>query len=208
MAAPPDDPLENVLDRTIEETDGDEVCFGDVLDLFGHRSFGPVVTLLGLLTLIPPLGGIPGLPVVIGLMIILFSAQIVFGADHIWVPGFLEKRSISKDRLKTANEKARSWLKRFDNMVSERLTFLTGHISIYIAAVCVTVMALLMIPLELVPMVVGVPGTAVVLFGLGFTARDGVLMLLAYAVSIAATVMTIMVVPWGIFFSMFSGGGG
>lgn len=205
MAAAKDDPLENVLERAIEETDGDEVTFGALLDLFGHRSFGPIVALLGLLTVIPPLGGIPGLPIIVGLMIILFSIQIVFGADHIWVPGFIEKRSIPKDKLKKADEKAGKWLKRIDKLISERLDFLTGRWATYVAAIVVTFLALLMIPLELVPFVVGVPGMAIVLFGLAFVARDGVLMLLGFALAAVALGLAIVLVPWGEFAGMFSG---
>ncbi|MGB3626975.1 MAG: exopolysaccharide biosynthesis protein [Henriciella sp.] len=203
MSASKDDPLENVLERAIEETDGDEVTFGALLDLFGHRSFGPIVVMLGLLTLIPPLGGIPGLPAIVGLVIVLFSIQIVFGAEHIWVPGFIENRSISKDKLKKADENAGKWLSRIDKLISERLRFLTGKWATYFAAIVVTLLGLLMIPLEMVPFVVGVPGAAVVLFGLAFVARDGVLMLLGFLLASFAIGMTVMLVPWGEFAKMF-----
>ena len=197
MSASRDDPLENVIDHAIEDSDGDEITFGDVLDLFGDRSFGPIVALLGLLTLIPPLGGIPGLPALIGLMISIFSVQIIFGKEHIWVPGFIEKRSISKDKLKAASRRAKPWLKRIDRLISERLDVLTERWSVYLAGLLVTLMALLMIPLELVPFVVGVPGSAIVLFGLAFVARDGVLMLLGYALAIVSILLTVFMVPWG-----------
>ena len=167
------------------------------LDLFGDRSFGPIVVLLGLLTVIPPLGGIPGLPVLVGLLIALFSVQILIGKDHIWVPGFLEKRSIPKDKLEAANKKARPWLKRIDRLISERFDVLTNRWSIYLAGLVVTLLALLMIPLELVPFAVGIPGSAIVLFGLAFMSRDGVLMLMAYALSLTSMLLTVFMVPWG-----------
>lgn len=197
MSASRDDPLENVLDRAIEESDGEDLTFGDILDLFGDRSFGPIVVLLGLLTVIPPLGGIPGLPVLVGLLIALFSVQILIGKDHIWVPGFLEKRSIPKDKLEAANKKARPWLKRIDRLISERFDVLTNRWSIYLAGLVVTLLALLMIPLELVPFAVGIPGSAIVLFGLAFMSRDGVLMLMAYALSLTSMLLTVFMVPWG-----------
>ena len=197
MTASRDDPLENVLDRAINDIDGEKITFGDVLDLFGDRSFGPVIAFLGLLVVLPPLGAVPGLPALIGLIIIMFSLQILFGAKHIWVPKFVQKRSIGKDKLKAANCRAKPWLKRIDKLISERLEFLTGRIAVVVAALMVTLLALLMIPLELVPFAVAAPGAAIVLFGLAFVARDGVLMLLGYVASIAATVLTIITVPWG-----------
>ena len=196
MTASRNDPLENVLERTINEIDEDEITFGDVLDLFGDRSFGPIIAFLGLLVVLPPLGAIPGLPAIIGLVIILFSAQIIFGANHIWVPGFIKKRSISKEKLKEADKKAKPWLKRIDKLISERLEVLTGRASVVVASVVVSLLALLMIPLELVPFAVAAPGVAVVLFGLAFVARDGVLMLLGYLAAAAATTFTVIVVPW------------
>lgn len=205
MTAPTDDPLENVLERAINEVDGDEVSFGALLDLFGHRSFGPIVAFLGLLTVIPPLGGIPGLPAIVGLVIVLFSIQIVLGADHIWVPGFIQDRSISKDKLKAADKKAGKWLKRIDKLISERLDFLTGHWATYIAAIVVTLLGLLMIPLELVPFAVAIPGIAVVIFGLAFVARDGVLMLIGFLLSALAFGLTIALVPWEKFAGLFGG---
>ncbi|MEQ9314577.1 MAG: exopolysaccharide biosynthesis protein [Henriciella sp.] len=203
MTASRDDPLENVLERAINEVDGDKVSFGALLDLFGHRSFGPIVAFLGLLTVIPPLGGIPGLPAVVGLVIVLFSIQIIFGADHIWVPGFIEDRSISKDKLKAADEKAGKWLKRIDKLISERLDFLTGRWATYVAAIVVTLLGLLMIPLELVPFAVALPGSAIVIFGLAFVARDGVLMLIGFLLAALALGVTIALVPWDKFAGLF-----
>ncbi|MEM5517988.1 exopolysaccharide biosynthesis protein [Henriciella sp. AS95] len=203
MTSSTDDPLENVLDRAIEDTDGDKVTFGDLLDLFGHRSFGPVVAFLGLLVVIPPLGAIPGLPAVIGVVIILFSVQIVLGADHIWVPGFIENRSIEKKKLEEAEDRTKKWLKRIDRMISERLGFLTGPWATYIAAIIVTILAALMIPLELVPFAVAAPGLAITIFGLAFVARDGVLMLIGYILAAIAAGLTVFMVPWGTFAGWF-----
>ncbi|WP_018147700.1 exopolysaccharide biosynthesis protein [Henriciella marina] len=205
MTASRDNPLENVLERAINEIDGDNVTFGDILDLFGERSFGPVIVLLGLLVTVPPIGAVPGLPMIVGLVIILFTVQIVFGAKRIWVPGFIEHRSISKEKLKAADEKAKPWLKRIDGLVSERITMLTGRWSIYVSAIIVIFLALLMVPLELVPFAVAAPGWAVTLFGLAFMARDGVLMLLGYLMAAIAAALTVALVPWGQFAGLFGG---
>ena len=191
-----DDPLESVLRSAIEEVEGDEVTVEDILNLFGDRSFGPVVALLGLLVVMPPLGAIPVLPVIVGLVIILFSAQIVMGRTHIWVPGFIAKRSISKEKLKEANKRAKPWLRRIDNLISERLDFMTERWSVYVASIVVTLLSLTMIPLEFIPFAVAAPGAAIMLFGLAFVARDGVLMLMGYAMAATAIGLTIFAVPW------------
>lgn len=200
VTASRNDPLENVIERTINDIDGDKITLGDVLDLFGDRSFGPVIAFLGLLVVLPPLGAIPVLPAIIGLLIVMFCVQIIFGASHIWVPGFIEKRSIPKDKLIAADNRAHPWLRRIDRLISERLEFLTGRISVVIAAIVVSLLALLMIPLEVVPFAVAAPGIAIVLFGIAFVARDGVVMLLAYLAAAAAVAVTVATVPWSKFF--------
>ena len=50
-------------------------------------------------------------------------------------------------------------------------------------------------------------GLAVSVVGIAFVARDGVLMLLGYVIAAITTAFTIAFVPWGKFFSMFTGGG-
>ena len=200
MAVSRSDPLENVVERTLNEIDSDKISIGDVLDLFGDRSFGPVIALLGLIVVVPPIGAIPVLPAIVGCIIILFSAQILFGANHIWVPDFIKKQSIPKEKLQDADKRAKPWFQRIDRFISERLEFMTGRWSVNIAAVFVSLMGLLMIPLELVPFAVAAPGIAVVVFGLAFVARDGVLMLIGYGLAAAALGLAIFAVPWQSFF--------
>ena len=197
MTASQSDPLENVLETAIEEGDDGEVSIGDLLDMFGQRSFGPIITLLGLLVVLPPLGGIPGLPAIVGFVILLFSLQILFGASHIWMPSFIQNQSIETEKLEQAEDRVRPWLKRVDRMITERLSWATGKTATYLAAIAVSVLAILMIPLALVPFAVAAPGVAITLFGLGLVARDGAVMLAGFAATTAALTITLLFVPWG-----------
>lgn len=196
MTASQSDPLENVLETAIKEGDDGDVSIGDLLDMFGQRSFGPIITLLGLLVVLPPIGGIPGLPAIVGLVILLFSLQILFGAKHIWMPSFVQDRSIETEKLEQAEDRVKPWLKRVDRMITERLSWATGTTATYLAAIAVSVLAILMIPLELVPFAVAAPGIAITLFGLGLVARDGAVMLAGFAATTAALTITLLFVPW------------
>lgn len=176
-------PLESVIHKAAEETDEEKVSIGDLMELYGARSFGPVFILLGLLAVLPPLGAIPGLPAAVGVVILLFTAQMIMGRTHIWLPGFIRDLSLKRDKIKTAEEKSEGVLAFIDNMITERLAWAMGGIATYIAAILVSVMALMMIPLELVPFAVAIPGAAIVMVGMALLARDGALMLIAYALS-------------------------
>jgi hypothetical protein len=46
-----------------------------------------------------------------------------------------------------------------------------------------------MVPLEVIPFAVAAPAAAITLFGLALTARDGLLMLVGFAVAAASTVL-------------------
>lgn len=190
-------PLESVLETTIRDCRDNKVTVGSLLDGFGDRSFGPIIMLLGLLVVIPPVGAIPGLPMVVGAVILLFSLQIVFGAHHIWMPEIIQKQGISCDKLEKAEDRVKPWLARIDGMISKRLTWATGKVATRLAALAVSALALLLIPLELVPFAVGLPGLAIVLFGLALVARDGVLMLASFAATLGAWLLAALAVPWG-----------
>ena len=205
MAASRSDPLENVLETAIGEGGDGTISVGDLLDTFGHRSFGPVITLLGLLVVLPPLGGIPGLPAIVGVIILLFSTQTLLGADHIWMPSLIRDQSLEASRLEDAEDRVKPWLERIDRLITERLAWATGTVATYLAAIAVSLLALLMIPLELAPFAVAAPGVAIVLFGLALVARDGALMLAGFATTAAALTITILIVPWDTVAGWFQG---
>ena len=174
-------PLEDIFERAINDTpDENTVSLADLMKLFGDRTFGPVFLMLGLLVVIPPIGAIPILPAIIGIIASLFAVQVLIGRKHIWLPGFLLKMSIEKDTLRAAHDRAHKWLARIDRLITHRLEFLTGSISRRLASLIVILLGLSMIPLEVVPFAVAIPGWGIALIGAAFIARDGILMLLAY----------------------------
>lgn len=179
-------PLEDVLDKAANAAKVDQVKIADILDLYGDRSFGPILLLLGLIAVIPPVGAIPGVPAAVGVVIILFSVQMLIGRKHVWLPGFIADRSIGKDKIRKAHEKSETVLAAIDHMVTERLEWATGGPARYVAAVLVTLLSLALIPLELVPFAVAIPGVAISVIGLALMARDGALMLLAYTLCAVA----------------------
>ncbi|MCI5047752.1 MAG: exopolysaccharide biosynthesis protein [Aquisalinus sp.] len=179
-------PLEDIITTVIEDADGDQVHFGDLLEEFGSRSFGPILIILGLLVILPPLGAIPGLPAIVGAIVLLFSLQLLAGRSHIWVPNNLRELSVDREKLKAAEKRSKKWLSFIDSFVEPRFEFATGKLATRLAALAVSMLALAMIPLELVPFAVAVPGAAMVFFGMALVARDGLMMLLAFAITTLA----------------------
>ena len=179
-------PLQNILKTAVDEASGDKVSFGDLLDLWEDRTFGPIFTILGLLIVLPPLGAIPGLPLVIGMVLVLFAFQMMVGSAHVWVPETVEKLSVSKKKVRKADKKAKGVLQQIDSWLTDRLTWAVSQPARQIAAGVVMMLGLTLIPLEMVPFAVAVPGLAITMIGLAIFARDGLLMLLALGFSLAA----------------------
>jgi hypothetical protein len=90
--------MSEVVEGLEELADGKrKVCLGDALDAFGKASFGPVLIVLPLIEL-SPVGGIPGLPTALAVLIALIALQLLLGRDHLWIPALVERRSHDRRR--------------------------------------------------------------------------------------------------------------
>lgn len=177
-------PISDVLDDLAHASDGKSVSAGQVIDSFQHRSLGVMMTVLGLITSMPVIGGIPGVSVVTGTLILIAIGQSLAGGGALWMPEFVRKQEFQRDKFNQAIQKTRPWIRRVDCLVRSRLTFLAcGPISHWVICVAAAFLALTFYPLELIPWGVTVPALGVLAFGLGLMARDGLFVLLGYAFS-------------------------
>lgn len=172
--------LEELLDRIRETTTGEgDVSLEDILGILGSRSFGTMLLLAGIITLAPLVGDIPGVPTIIALFVGLTSVQLLIRRDHVWLPDWMLKRSISSDKL----EKVLGWMQRpaefVDRLLRERLVFLTQGAMQYVSAAFCLCVAAVMPALEFIPFSANAAGATLTLFGLSFIARDGLMALIA-----------------------------
>jgi hypothetical protein len=182
---------EELIDEVAKQAERcDEVTLGSLLDELGARSYAPFLILPPLIEF-TPLGGIPGVPTALAVAIAVFAVQIIAGVDHIWVPGFVEKRSIEGEKLLTAIDKVRGVAEWVDDHTGERLPWLVGEVPKKVAGVAVLVLCCMVPPLEFVPFASSAPMAAIAMFGLAILARDGVLMLLGLLGSAGVTALLI-----------------
>ncbi|XSG81413.1 MAG: exopolysaccharide biosynthesis protein [Methyloligella sp. ZOD6] len=176
-------PVEEILDQLEDLASRyDRVTLGDMMNALGNRSYGPFLMIPALLG-ITPIGGIPGVPTILAVIIILFAVQILLGLKHLWVPQFLQKRAIPADRMKHSLDKLRPAAERMDRWFRGRLDRLTAEPFVQIAAGACVLLALAIPPLELLPFAVALPALAIAMFGLALLVSDGVLMIAACAVT-------------------------
>ncbi|WP_299684279.1 exopolysaccharide biosynthesis protein [uncultured Tateyamaria sp.] len=170
-----------LLDRLEDAGDGDTVSVQDILDATGDRSIMPVVLAIALI-LVSPLSGIPGLPTLSAIVVLLVMGQAVFRRQHLWLPGFLCNRQISRDRFAGAIR----WMRRpaawIDRHSHPRLRVLTvGPLRWLTLLVCMCV-PLVWPFLELLPFVTSFGAGALALMTFGLFTRDGLYVLWGYSV--------------------------
>lgn len=183
-----DDPksVSDILDRIEELADKeDKVAVGDVIEALGGRGFGPLLVIVPLID-ISPIGGIPGLPTAMALVIVVVAVQILLGRRHMWLPGFIRRRSVKSERAKKAVGKTRGVARFMDRWFHGRLTWLTEGVFLRVAAVGVILLCAAVPPLELLPFATTAPMLAIAAFGLAITVRDGALMIAAVVLALAA----------------------
>lgn len=174
-----------LLDRIEQAADKqDKTSIGDVLETVGDRSFGPLLLLAGIVMVAPVIGDIPGVPVLMGLLVILTAAQFLFRRKHLWLPQFLLRRAAQPDKIR----KGVSWMRPvgrvLDRWSKRRMTALTHGAGFFVIVVACMVIAAATPLMEVVPMSANVAGLAITAFGLALIAGDGLFAVFAIASSV------------------------
>lgn len=187
MTDAPPSSLVQLLERIRETTEeGRRVSMGKILDAVGRRSFGALLLVAGLITLMPLVGDIPGVPTVMAVFVVLIAGQLLLRRHHLWLPEWLLKRSVESEKL----DKALDWMDRparfIDRWLRPRLRLLTHRVATYFIAIACLFVAALMPIMEFIPFSANLAGGALTAFGLSLVTRDGLLALLAFAFTLGA----------------------
>ena len=152
-----------------------QVSVHQIREEIGERSFGPFLLIPSLIEL-SPIGGIPGVPTVLALVVSVFSIQIAFG---MWLPNFVENRTMPGDKLQRGLDFLRPVAFWVDKVLKPRLRWITKPPALQVIAVFCLLLAAMVPPLEIVPFASSLPMGAIGLFGLALMVRDGVVAILA-----------------------------
>ena len=185
--------LTGVLDHLDDSAEGEELSVGDILDSLGSRGYGPLLIAVSLIELLPT-GAIPGVPTLVAVLVVLLAGQLLLGRSAPWVPGRLRKLHFKHEKFETGRDKIKPWTQKIDRALKPRLPQLVSSSAERVVAVVCIVLALTMPPLELVPLASSVPSAAIGLFGLGLSARDGLLVALGLLVAIGGAVAAVLMI--------------
>lgn len=176
-AAHPDG-LSDVLDELSHNINRDSalgsIRLGVLLSAVGRRSYGPLLLLLGLIA-VSPLTVLPFTTSIVAAITLLIAVQMALGLKRPWLPKRVLDIRVPRQAFFAFLDRARPAVERMDGeLLRERWAIMTAPLLVNLVALCVCAAALITFPLSLVPFAPLAPGIAIVLFGLGMTARDGV----------------------------------
>ncbi len=191
---PNEGPIEAAVDDAIDAAEHGRITLQSLLDQWDDRSYGPLFIILGLFAA-SPLSAIPPTAAIIGVVVAALALQMLFGKRHPWLPRAIRRRSVSERKLIAVRNKLAPMLAFFDSVVSKRLAFATSGVMRRIAAAIVFALALSFVPLEFVPFAGVAPASAVVLFGVAITARDGLAMLFGFLSFAGVVALGVVLLP-------------
>jgi len=183
--------LTDFMETLDRQAQGDAVSIGDVVESFEQRGFGPLLLAPALIALLPT-GAIPGIPTACAILICLIDSQRLFGLKYPWVPKRLRQISIKRNQFEAALRKAKPITQRIDRFIYSRYNkFIEPPADLIVAALTI-MLALTMIPLEMLPFAAAIPALSIVLFAVGLTANDGLLVMIGLIASAIAAIVGVI----------------
>jgi hypothetical protein len=160
----------------------DRVTIGEILDALDARAFGLATLLFAIPSCVPMP---PGVPTIVGFALLIVSSQMVLGRQELWLPGFITRRSFSREALLKGLQQFTPILRAIERVARPRLRIMTGGPGTVLAGVLILAMAIILI-LPLPPGGNFPFAVVCAIIGLGLAERDGLIVLIGALASFAA----------------------
>ncbi|MDH5722098.1 MAG: exopolysaccharide biosynthesis protein [Alphaproteobacteria bacterium] len=169
--------------RKLDETlSAERVSVDHLLEALHERGFGFLLLLFAAPMALP----IP-VPPVINVMLaspmILLTAQQAIGRHTIWLPQWMRKKDIPREKMSKMINGLLPWFDRLESIVKPRMKFITSGVFSHLIGFFGLIMALAVcIPL---PLTNTVPSLGIALMSIGVISRDGLAVILGAAIGLA-----------------------
>ncbi|WP_300555437.1 exopolysaccharide biosynthesis protein [Maricaulis sp.] len=178
--------LETLFDDLSGEEGDEALCVGDILNALAHRSYGPLLLLPALISVLPIIGAIPGVTWTMSALTLLISLQFLFNRQSLWLPSGVKQITVPRGLFERSLEWSRPWLKRLDSFIHPRLNLMMGPPWPFLVAILCVLLSLAMFVASVVPGGVVIPAFGVIFLAIGLTTHDGLILLTGIAASAAA----------------------
>ncbi len=177
--------LSEALSVTADSVQGHAVTLRELIGIIGEQGLLIVCLILAapnLLPVAPPL-----MSAALALPMLMIAIAVTTNRLP-WLPDRLLDRELPAALVQQTIVRVSGWAQRIEHLVRPRLLGLSGSpgINVLNGVMLVLAVLLLLAPLPLVPLAGTLPAIAIMLLALGMAERDGVVILLGYAMTIIA----------------------
>lgn len=163
------------------------ITVGEILDRTRHAGFGFSVALLALLSM--PIGG---LSVPFGLAVAFMGIQMMAGASRPWLPRRIRAHAVSVTALEWVGRRLTRWTAGLERLIRPRFPRLAEGPFWIVCGVAVTLQGIgLALPLP-IPFSNALFAIPLVLYGIGLLESDGLLIMLAHAITTVQCVLGVL----------------
>lgn len=169
------------------------VTLSDCAAILGDRAFGGFLLMLSLPNILP----LPwGFATALCIPMVLIATQMLLGRQRLWLPQILLRLGAEREVVARALDRSLPMLRRTERWLRPRLSFLSSSLSErLVGAVCLFLCVVLVLP---IPLLGWFPAFALVALALGLVERDGLMLLVGYALSVL-TLVALLVTLAGLF---------
>ena len=170
---------------TLAHGEGERVTFGEILLGLRHRAAGFATLIFSLPCCLPMP---PGIPTVCGTALVIIALNLIAMRQQLWLPAAIARRTVARSDLDRMVVRATPLLRRLERFCQPRLPIVTDSVGKVLVGAVILVLGLIMIlPIPLVGNMP--PAIAASVIALGMTERDGLIVVIGLAVSVAAVVI-------------------
>lgn len=170
--------------RELANGGGERISMGEIELALGDRSFATLIVLFSAINMVPaPFGA----AMVLGIPLVLLTFQMMLGAKAPWLPKRIRDYSIPRATLLRYENRLIPWLERFERLVKPRywpFDRIAGERVIGVIGLFMAVLLVLPVPLGN-----WLPALGLFLTGIALSERDGIMLAIAAAMNVAATII-------------------
>jgi hypothetical protein len=180
---PREDKTAALLRAALMSTPGERITIEQLLEPLRRRAFGFLLLLLAIPNFIPVPLGIGG---IMGVLVVALGLEMLIGLEHPWIPGFLRRRTMSREGLLRFLDRIAPMTSRLEKICKPRLQRLTQRPFTFASgAIMILIGILLALP---IPFTNYVFGGMLIAFAFALVERDGVLLLVVWATTVAIVI--------------------
>ncbi|MGK9054245.1 exopolysaccharide biosynthesis protein [Neorhizobium petrolearium] len=166
--------LTDLLDHLEHSVKGDDVAINDLVREIGPQSFAALMLLFALIST-SPASAIPGVTAVVAVIEFLLVIQMIAGRHSLWLPKFISRRRLSRDKLCNGIQWLRKPVRFVERFLKERLTALVTPSLMYLPLSLILFLTLFMPFMEVIPTSGSIASAIIACVAAGFLTRDGLL---------------------------------